>query len=125
TAKPVPPGKPKKISTSKIYRVSTPPGTSKGYVGAAHDVKLSKCASSKGATSFSGVVSNPTGAVQSYRIYVAVTGKSTTVGLAEVDVHNLAAKATSRWKGHLGGGVHGATCVLRVERQQSRAHHGR
>jgi hypothetical protein len=63
-------------------------------------------------------VTNPTGASQSYRIYVAVTTENATVGLDEIDVKALAARASSNWKGSLGSGADGATCVLRVERTE-------
>ena len=65
-----------------------------------------------------GGVTNPTDAVQSYRIYVAVTNNGATVGIDEVDVHAVASRATSDWSGSLGVGAEGATCVLRVERTQ-------
>lgn len=55
---------------------------------------------------------------QSYRIYVAVTVKDTTIGIDEVDVRIVAPGATSKWDGNLGTGASGATCVLRVERTQ-------
>jgi len=87
-------------------------------VGAAQDVKLSECDSTKTGTTFAGTVANPTAATQSYRIYVAVTDKSATVGVAEVEVPALAAKATSPWKGNVDSGAEGAKCVLRVERTQ-------
>jgi hypothetical protein len=116
TASAEPGGKRTPIPNTGSYKVSTPPGTSKGYVGAARDVNLSTCHSSKTTTTFAGTVTNPTGTSQSYRIYVAVTLEGSTLGLDEVDVKTLAATATSRWKGSLSGGAHGATCVLRVER---------
>lgn len=118
TASPEPAGKRTPIPTSANYKVSTPPGVSKGYVGAAGDVKLSTCNSNKALTLFTGTVTNPTNVTQSYRIYVAVTLKNTTIGIDEVDVNALAAKATSKWNGGLGSGADGASCVLRVERTQ-------
>lgn len=116
TASPEPGGKPVTIPTSGSYKVSTPPGSSKGYVGAAQDVKVSTCQSSNSATTFAGTVTNPTTTAQSYRIYVAVTLKNATVGVEEVDVNTLAARASSPWHGSLGTGADGAACVLRVER---------
>lgn len=117
-ASPEPAGKTIPIPTSGNYKVSTPPGASKGYVGAAQDVKVSTCVSNKSTTLFNGTVTNPTDAVQSYRIYVAVTLKGATVGIDEVDVNTVAARTTNKWSGGLATGADGATCVLRVERTQ-------
>lgn len=111
-----PKGRRIRIPTSGSYKVSTPPGSSKGYVGAAQDVKVSTCESRKGATTFSGTVTNPTDVAQSYRIYVAVTFKDATIGVDEIDVRILPARARANWDGSLASGTAGASCVLRVER---------
>ncbi|MDN4616099.1 hypothetical protein P5G50_16755 [Leifsonia sp. F6_8S_P_1B] len=107
-------------SGSTSSKVTTAPGTAKGYVGAAKDVTIEKCDASKSPASFSGTVTNPEKTKQSYRIYVSVLAGDATLGIAQVNVDDVEPKAKKSWSGTSDSGAENGRCVLRVERTPSK-----
>jgi hypothetical protein len=109
-----------KGGSSTSSKVTTAPGTAKGYVGAAKDVTIEKCDASKSPASFSGTVTNPEKTKQSYRIYVSVLAGDATLGIAQVNVDDVDPKAKKSWSGTADAGAENGRCVLRVERTPSK-----
>ena len=107
---------PHATTTGAVTDITTPPGTAEGFAGALTDVTITTCDATAAPASFAGTVTNPEGSAQSYRIYVSVLTASTTIGVVEIDVDGVAAKATKKWSGTVNAGADGARCVLRVER---------
>jgi hypothetical protein len=105
--------------SSTSSKVTTAPGTAKGYVGAAKDVTIEKCDATKSPASFSGTVTNPEKTKQSYRIYVSVLAGDATLGIAQVNVDDVEPKAKKSWNGTADAGAENGRCVLRVERTPS------
>lgn len=108
---------PKPTHTSAVVTsVTTPPGTETGFVGARSDVDVTVCTATSAPARFSGTVTNPERSTQSYRIYVSVLQRTSTLAVAEIDVPGVAPGAKKTWSGAIAAGGTDARCVLRVER---------
>lgn len=93
------------------------PGSAEdGFVGAKDDVEVSTCEEKDGSWAFGGTVTNPTDAVQSYRIYVTVKdAANATKALVQVNANDVEAGTSTEWSGT--APVTGdLTCSTRVER---------
>ena len=107
-------------NTEPSIQVSTPPGSVKGYVGARKDVTGLTCTASANSVTAAGKVTNSTDTAQNYRIYISILSGSKTLGLKEVDVSNLAGKASKDWTSTQQVTVKNPQCVLRVERNDAK-----
>lgn len=100
-----------------LTKVTVPPGTAKGFVGARTDVTVQSCAMTGGTWAVDGTVANPTATAVDYRIYTSfLTKDNDTRGLIETDVRGVEPKSKKTWRGQLALSDTGLTCVLRVER---------
>ena len=99
-----------------VTRITIPPGSAEGYVGALADVTLAHCLAAQAPAVFVGTVTNPAETEQSYRIYVSVVTGDRTIGLGQVDVERVGPGVERAWYGSLEVGAADAQCALRVER---------
>lgn len=99
-----------------VLDVRDPQGSVKGYEGAKEDATLDACTSVDGALEVGGTVTNPTGTVKQYRIYVSAMHGKDTYGVTQVDVDPVAPGQSADWSTIMGLTTPDLTCVLRVER---------
>lgn len=104
----------------KVVKVKEAPGTSEGFVGARDDVDLATCEVVGKKMQIDGTVTNPTDAIQNYRIYVSILDADGTRGLLQVDAEAVEAGATQQWATEAKLSDTGLRCVLRVERYEAK-----
>lgn len=97
------------------------PGTAEDdFVGALVDVTELDCTGDGAAWRAQGLVTNPTAAAASYRIYVSFLAEDgDTRGLVQVDVEDVEAGATEEWGTSMAIDGDDLRCVLRVERTEA------
>ena len=100
-----------------LTKVTVPPGTGKGFVGARNDVTVQSCKGDAGTWTATGTVTNATTTRVDYRIYTSfLTKDNDTRGLVQTDVRAVAPKAKVTWRAALALPEQALSCVLRVER---------
>jgi hypothetical protein len=100
-----------------VARVSVPPGTATGFVGARIDVTGLDCEQAGSVWRVTGKVRNPSARPADYRIYTSfLTRESDTRGVLQTDVKGVGPGVERRWSGQLAIPDEGLHCVLRVER---------
>ena len=95
------------------------PGTLKDFVGTKADVHDTKCSKNNAFWNAAGKVTNSSKHPARYRIYVSFLKGDTTVGLTQVDVPPLKAKATTDWDAGVKIAGTDLRCILRVERAEA------
>lgn len=99
-----------------VVDITEQQGSVEEFVGALEDAETDRCEAAEGGWVGEGTVTNPTGAAQSYRLYVAFTENGDTRGLVQVDVESVPAGESAPWRAEADLSGDGLQCVLRVER---------
>ena len=96
--------------------ISDPQGSVEGFVGALEDAEVDRCEATADGWIAGGTVANPTDAVQSYRLYVALNTNRDTHGLVQVNLDDVPGGAGENWEVEAPVRGDNLSCVLRVER---------